>query len=59
MCQIGKGFVVDPTLEEELCTDARITVAINTSGNLCTIQKGGKQSGLDPKQLHAMLEVRN
>lgn len=54
--RIGKQFVVDPCLEEELCMEARLTVAINAKGNICSIQKGGAEMGLNPSELNKMLQ---
>ncbi|MEM0093767.1 MAG: exosome complex protein Rrp42 [Thermofilum sp.] len=42
--KIGNHLVVDPTLEEEFVSDARITFAITEDGNICAIQKGGAGS---------------
>jgi len=54
--KIGPKYVVDASLEEELCMDVRITFAVNKAGNICTIQKGG-QGGVDPKSLDEMLQA--
>lgn len=42
--KIDKHLIVDPTLEEEFVSDARITFAITEDGNICAIQKGGPGS---------------
>lgn len=55
--KIGGRYVVDPCLEEEMCTSTRLTVAVNLKGNICAIQKGGLESGLDPSEIHEMLQV--
>jgi exosome complex component RRP42 len=39
--KIGSTLLIDTTSEEETALDARITIATNTKGNLCAIQKGG------------------
>ena len=39
--KIGDSFVIDASLEEEACTDATLVVAVNRSGRLCAISKGG------------------
>lgn len=41
MARIGDYIVVDPTKEEEVCMDARITITTNSEGNICALQKGG------------------
>ena len=33
----GSYVVVDPTLEEELCMETRLTIAINSKGNIISI----------------------
>ena len=40
--KICDKIVVDPTYEEELVMDSRITFGINGKGEICTIQKGLK-----------------
>ncbi|KAI9325882.1 ribosomal protein S5 domain 2-type protein [Zopfochytrium polystomum] len=42
--KIGSRYVVDPSYLEELCADARLTVAVNKKGNLCGLEKGGMGS---------------
>lgn len=37
----GKYFV-DPVKEEELASDARLTVAVTENGKICALQKGGE-----------------
>jgi len=39
--KIGNNLVVDPSVEEEQVIEARISIAINTEGNICAVQKGG------------------
>lgn len=39
--KINKSIVVDPSLDEELVMDARLTVATDENGNICAMQKGG------------------
>jgi len=41
MARIGDYIIVDPSKEEELCMDARITITTNSTGNICALQKGG------------------
>lgn len=41
IAKIGEKLVVDPTYEEELVMDARVTFAIDEHGRVCGIQKGG------------------
>lgn len=44
LAKIGEYIVVDPTFEEELVADARLTFAVNEDRNICGIQKGGSGS---------------
>ncbi len=37
--KIGEALMIDPTLEEELISDAAITVSIDKDGRVCSIQK--------------------
>jgi len=39
--KVGKHYIVDPTLEEEKVTDARLTITLTEEGELCALQKGG------------------
>ncbi len=41
MGKIGSHIIVDPNGEEWEIMDARITIATNSDGNICAIQKGG------------------
>lgn len=41
MVKIGGQLLVDPTLEEEMAADARITITIDDNGDIRAIQKGG------------------
>lgn len=41
MARIGGDFVIDPSLDEEMVADARITVTTDKDGNVCAVQKGG------------------
>ncbi|MDP2439370.1 MAG: hypothetical protein Q8P67_26780, partial [archaeon] len=56
LTKIGNQFVVDPSLEEEQCQSARLTVAVNARGHTLAVQKGGR-GGLLPSSLHAMLHT--
>jgi len=47
---------VDPTVQEELCMNSRLTVAINPDGDVCSIQKGGVSSGINPSEISKMLQ---
>lgn len=63
--KVGKHYIVDPSLEEEQCMQARITVAVNRKGNICSILKGSSSSlvdsssalsGLNPSELSKVLQ---
>jgi exosome complex component RRP42 len=42
--KIGEHILVDPTYDEEIVAEARLTVATNEKGDLCAMQKGGDGS---------------
>ena len=42
MGRIGEHILVDPNGDEWSCLDARITITTNSDGNICALQKGGK-----------------
>lgn len=54
--KIGNNFILDATLEEESCVDARLLVAVNHSGQICRLRKYGN-GGLDPSLAFEMIEV--
>lgn len=54
--KIGNLFLVDPTPEEEEVSDARLTVAMTPSGELCALQKGGEQT-LTIADVRTMVEL--
>ncbi|KAF2068539.1 hypothetical protein CYY_010133 [Polysphondylium violaceum] len=56
MTKIASQFVIDTTTREELCMDARLTIGVNSSSNICSIQKGGI-SGLDPPTINQMINT--
>lgn len=54
--KVGDLLLVDPTPEEEMVTDARLTVAMTPSGELCALQKGGDAT-LSTADVRAMVEL--
>ena len=40
VCKIGDKLIIDPDAEEEQVIDARLSMAVNDSNNICAIQKG-------------------
>jgi exosome complex component RRP42 len=38
--RIGDSVLLDPTMEEEACMDARITITTQSEGDLVALQKG-------------------
>ena len=42
MGRIGDHILVDPNGDEWACMDARITITSNSEGNICALQKGGR-----------------
>ncbi len=51
----GKIFL-DPTKDEENAADARLTVSVKEGGEVCSMQKGGKD-GITVDELHQILEL--
>ncbi len=58
VAKIGNKLLLDPTYEEELVMDARITFAFNEEGEICCIQKGGAGSFSYDEILQAMEMAR-
>ncbi|ORY95595.1 ribosomal protein S5 domain 2-type protein [Syncephalastrum racemosum] len=56
MYKIGERYVIDPTLLEELCSQATLTVAINKDGQLCGMEKG-QSGGINPSLLTEMTQM--
>lgn len=54
--KIGDNFVVDPLPDEEEVYDARLTVAVDESGDVCAMQKGG-DSPLTIDEIMQMVEL--
>jgi exosome complex component RRP42 len=54
--QIGKHFVVDASIEEELCNGAQVSVGISPKGNVCGLMKGGK-GAVETSVLEKMIGV--
>lgn len=52
----GDTLLVDPTEEEEIHADARLTIATIDDGRLCALQKGGEES-LNIKEIEKMFEL--
>ncbi len=50
LVKIEDILLVDPSYEEELLADARITFIVDESDNICGIQKGGKK-GFKPSEI--------
>lgn len=54
--KIGNHLIVDPTLEEELFTEARLTVASLNDGTICALQKG-EDIPLSIDEVEKMIEL--
>lgn len=54
--KIGDKFLVDPTRDEELAADARLTVAFTEKGEVCAMQKGGEKP-LMHNEVFAMVDL--
>ncbi|RHY93166.1 hypothetical protein DYB37_010641 [Aphanomyces astaci] len=56
LSKVDKWFVMDATLEEEVCMSAQISAAIDRHGHVCGMQKNGV-GALDLKEMQAMVDV--
>ena len=54
--KIKDKILVDPTLEEENCVEARLTITTLEDGRICALQKGG-ETPLDTKEIDHMVEL--
>lgn len=54
--KIGDKFIVDPTTEEEMATDARLTVTFDDDGTIVSMQKGG-DSALTTDEIGQMIDI--
>jgi exosome complex component RRP42 len=57
LAKIGSECVVDPSLEEETVMGSRVTIAVNSLGEVCSIQKVGTSSDLQPSELIQMVKI--
>ncbi len=53
---IGNNFIVDPTIEEEKSSEARLTVVTLEDGRICALQKGGEK-GLSIEEIMKMVDI--
>ncbi|KAF9344887.1 Exosome complex component RRP42, partial [Mortierella sp. AD094] len=53
--KIGARHIVDASPLEELCTEAKLVVAVNRSGEICGLQKG-QDGGIEPSLLLEMIQ---
>lgn len=54
--KVGNRYILDPTLQEELCADASLTICFNSKGQICSLKKSG-QGSLEPSLLSAILQA--
>lgn len=54
--QIGSQFVIDSTLEEEICMSAKLLVGVNSKGQICGIIQTGS-GGIAPSTLSSLLKL--
>jgi len=54
--KIEDKFLVDPILDEEKVTDARLTVTTTKDGRICALQKGGEKS-LSMNDIDKMVDI--
>ncbi|KAJ2960633.1 hypothetical protein NQZ79_g4042 [Umbelopsis isabellina] len=54
--KIGTGHIIDATPLEELCTEAKLLIAVNKDGQVCGIQKGAEGS-IEPGLMSEMIQT--
>ncbi|RUP48577.1 ribosomal protein S5 domain 2-type protein [Jimgerdemannia flammicorona] len=54
--KIGSRYIIDATPLEELCTEAKLVVAVNRKGHLCGLQKSA-DGGIEPSLLTEMVQT--
>ncbi|OWZ05846.1 Exosome complex uclease [Phytophthora megakarya] len=55
LSKIGDYFITDPLQEEELCTTAQISVAVNPDGSVCGVQKSGT-GAIEMEEMQQMID---
>lgn len=56
VCKIGDLLIVDPTADEEIVTDVRLTLTTLDDNTICAMQKGG-DSPLTTEDIKKMVEL--
>ncbi|KAI9207725.1 ribosomal protein S5 domain 2-type protein [Polychytrium aggregatum] len=56
LSKIGRRHILDASPLEELCAEARVYVAVNERGRICSIQKSG-EGGIEPRGLSDMVQT--
>ena len=54
--KLGEHLLVDPLPEEEMASDARLTITTTQDGTICALQKGGDAS-LKLEDIDAMVDI--
>ena len=54
--RVSGKLLVDPTRDEELASDARLTVAFDDDGNICAMQKGGN-SPVSEQEVDSIVDI--
>lgn len=54
--RIGGHLMVDPTRDEELASDSRLTTAFDEEGKICAMQKGGNEP-LTEDEIEKMINI--
>lgn len=54
--KVHNAFLVDPTVEEELASNARLSVVYTEKGEICAMQKGG-ESPLTAEEISEILDL--
>jgi len=54
--RVNNELLVDPSIEEELASNARLSVVFTEEGKICAMQKGG-DSSFTSEEIHAIVEL--
>ena len=56
VCKIGDNLVLDPSFQEEVAIDSKLTVCVRDDGKICALQKQGLKE-LKMEEIKKMIEI--
>lgn len=54
--KIGNSFILDPSIQEEVVLDAKLSVTVREDGKICAIQKQGNK-GIEFEEIEKMIDL--